>query len=106
VILLHLDTGKVIRLDPTIDKDLCYLETSNIQRKIRRVALLDDNRRRVDLPFNRNGIFRMWIERVEDHGEVKGERFCMRSMHLLMQTTLYYSDNRVVIDLDVKGGFR
>ena len=74
--------------------------------KVRRVAVADGDGKRVDLPLNKNGVYRMWMEVVEKDGEYKGERFCMRSSVVTMRATLYYSDSRVVIDLDLSGGFR
>jgi hypothetical protein len=77
-----------------------------LQKKVRRVAISDGDGKRVDLPFNKNGVYRMWIERVKKNNKIRGERFCMRNDLLILKATLYYSDNRVVLDLDLSGGFR
>jgi hypothetical protein len=106
VIILHLDDGSVQRLDPRREDDLRSLDSTSTQKKVRRVAVADGDGKRVDLPINKNGIYRMWMEVVEKNGEVRGERFCMRSSVVTMRATLYYSDSRVVIDLDLSGGFR
>lgn len=48
----------------------------------------------------------MWIEQVvEKDGKLRGERFCMKMKNVLVKATLYYSDKRVVFDLDTMGGF-
>lgn len=104
MIILHLDDGSTLRLDPRRENELRHLDSNKIQ--VRRVAIADGDGKRVDLPLNKNGIYRMWMEVVEKNGVVKGERFCMRSSVVTMRATLYYSDNRVVIDLDLSGGFR
>lgn len=106
MVILHLDNGTTVRLDPRQDADLCALDNPSIQKKVRRVAISDGNGKRVDLPLNRGGVYRMWIERVENGNEIRGERFCMRSDVLVVKATLYYSDSRVVFDLDLSGGFR
>lgn len=67
--------------------------------------MIDGYGRRTDLPLNRNGVYRMWIELVSKRGQIKGERFCMRTNKLLLRATLYYSDSRIVFDLDTTGGF-
>ena len=105
MVLLHLDDGSTQRLDPRRPGDLRFLDSTAAQRRVRRVALVDDGGKRVDLPLNRNGIFRMWMEQIEKGGTLRGERFCMRTRSLLMKATLFYSDSRVVIDLDSSGGF-
>lgn len=106
MILLHLKDGSTQRIDPTTEAELLSLDDRSYQRQIRRVAILDETGRRVDLPLNRNGSFIMWLELVRKGGIVKGERFCMRNGRILLRATLYYSDNRVVFDLDKSGGFR
>ena len=105
MVLLQLDNGQTDKLDPRVDSDLCRLDTPQIQRHVRRVSLLDDNGRRVDLPLNHNGIYFMWMERVMNNNDMKGERFCMKTRHTFLRVTMYYSDGRVVFDLDLKGGF-
>ena len=105
MILLQLDTGLTEKLDPRDDTDLCRLDKHQFHRQIRRVSLLDGNGRRVDLPLNRHGIYRMWIERVCKNGIVKGERFYMKTNNFLIRATLFYSDGRVVFDVNPKGGF-
>jgi hypothetical protein len=105
VVLLQLESGRTDRLDPRVDADLCLLDKPKYHRQVRRVSLLDDNGRRVDLPLNKNGIYTMWIERVEKNDEIRGERFCMKTKQMLFRATMYYSDGRVVFDIDPKGGF-
>ncbi len=106
MILLHLKDGSTQRIDPKIETELLSLDNRSFQRQIRRVAILDENGRRVDLPLNRNGSFIMWLEIVKKGEIIKGERFCMRSGRISLRATLYYSDNRIVFDLDESGGFR
>ena len=106
MVILHLEDGTARQLDPRIDDDIRILDDTSFQKTVRRVAIADSDGKRVDLPLNRNGVYRFWIERLEHNGELKGERFCMRSTILVMKATLYYSDSRVVIDLDHSGGFR
>lgn len=106
MVILHLADGTVKQLDPRRDEDLRVLDNIQFQKIVRRVAFDDGQGKRVDLPLNKNGIYRMWIERVEKKGELRGERFCMTSTVLVMTATLYYSDNRVVIDVNHSGGFR
>jgi hypothetical protein len=106
VFLLQLKDGSTKRIDPSIDSELFSLDDRSFQKQIRRVAILDENGKRVDLPLNKNGAFVMWLERVEKGGVQKGERFCMRNGRILLRATLYYSDSRVVFDLDKSGGFR
>lgn len=106
MVILHLNNGATLQLDPCCDVDLRVLDNPITQKKVRRVALSDGNGKRVDLPLNKGGVYRMWIERVEKNQEIRGERFCMRSDYLVVKATLYYSDSRVVFDLDLSGGFR
>jgi len=105
VVLLQLDTGSTEKLDPRVHSDLCRLDIPKYHRQVRRVSLLDGKGRRVDLPVNRNGIYLMWMEQVKKGNELKGERFCMKTKTMLLRATMYYSDGRVVFDLDHKGGF-
>lgn len=67
---------------------------------------MSDNGNRVDLPSNKNNIYYMWIEKLESNNKPKGEVFCMRSASMLIRAVLYYSDNRVTIDVDDKGGYK
>lgn len=106
MILLHLNDGSTKRIDPNVDSELSSLDNRSFQKQVRRVAILDESGRRVDLPLNKNGSFIMWLEKVEKGGLRKGERFCMRDGRILLRATLYYSDSRVVFDLDKLGGFR
>ena len=106
MIILHLEDGTVLHLDPRRDDEIRLLDFNSLQKVVRRVAIADGDGKRVDLPLNKNGVYRMWMEVVEKKGKIKGERFCMRSSIAIMRATLYYSDNRVVIDLDISGGFR
>lgn len=106
MLILHLDNGTSIRLDPRNDADLHSLDLVSLQKRIRRVAISDGDGKRVDMPLNKNGVYRMWIELIEKGNEIRGERFCMRNDLLIMKATLYYSDSRVVFDLDLSGGFR
>lgn len=105
MVLLQLQDGSTVRLDPRRDDDLRYLDAIELQKKVRRAAILDEHGKRIDLPLNRNGVFRMWMEQVGKNGTIRGERFCLRTHGLLMKATLYYSDMRVVVDLDFSGGF-
>lgn len=105
MVLLHLENGSTCRLDPRRAVDLRVLDEVKLQRQVKRAAILDKDGKRVDLPLNHNGVYRMWMEQVSKGGIIRGERFCMRTRGFLMKTTLYYSDSRVVIDLDYSGGF-
>ena len=105
MILLQLDTGETEKLDPRVKSDLCRLDKPKFHQHVRRVSILDSNGRRTDLPLNKNGIYRMWMELIMKGGEVRGERFCMKTSHVLLRVTMYYSDGRTVFDLDPKGGF-
>jgi len=105
MILVQLASGRTDRIDPTKQQDLKLLDSPSYQRHIRRVSVIDNAGKRVDMPLNRNGIFFMWLELLECDGVVKGEIFGMRTSNILLRATLYYSDNRVVIDIDHGGGF-
>lgn len=105
MILVQLDSGRTDKLDPNLPSDLRVLDDPSYRRHIRRVSILDVNGRRVDMPLNRNGVFFMWLELLEYKGEVRGEIFGMKTNNILLMATLYYSDNRVVLDIDHKGGF-
>jgi hypothetical protein len=106
VILLQLQDGKTRRVDPRNESQLLSLDDLQFQRQIRRVSILDEKGKRVDLPLNKNGAFIMWLEIVTKGGVLKGEKFCMRNGSVLLTATLYYSDSRVVFDIDKSGGFR
>jgi len=106
VVILHLNNGTTIRLDVRREGDVRALDNPNIHRQVRRAAIVDDDGKRTDLPLNQNNKYQMWIEPVMNCREIRGERFCMRSDFLLLTITLYYSDKRVVFDLDHSGGFR
>jgi hypothetical protein len=105
VLLLQLSNGQTHKLDPRVEEDLCVLDNHLIQRQIRRVSILNGRGHRVDLPLNVDGIYRLWVEQIRKNGSVKGERFCMKTESLLIRALLYYSDGRVVFDIDMKGGF-
>lgn len=102
MIILHIDNGTVIHLDPlNRENDLYFLDNSpNIRKKVRRVAIIDNDGKRVDLPLNINGIYCMWIEFIKNRNRINGECFCMRNELFIMKVKLYYSDKRVVIDLE------
>lgn len=107
MVLLHLKNGLVQKLNPRVDTDLCFLDTLNTFEKtsIRRVALLDEAGRRTDLPIIDDPTSKLWIERLDKNGDIKGERVCVKTKRYFFKATLYYSDNRVVLDFDSSGGF-
>jgi hypothetical protein len=105
MLLIQLESGKTDKLDPRIESDLIQLDSSSYQKQIRRVSIIDSKTKRVDLPLNKNGRFFMWCETINKSGEIRGECFCMRTNHILIKATLYYSDSRVVVDIDHEGGF-
>lgn len=105
MICVHIKDGNTIHLDPTIENNLCYLDNRRKNKLIRRVAIIDKNGKRTDLPLNKNGAFIIWIELVKCGDYIKGERVCMKNSYFLLRATLYYSDLRVVLDLDISGGF-
>ena len=99
MILVHYKDGLTRKLDPLSEAELVLLDSPREQVNISRVAILDDNGHRVDLPSVTNRTSRVWIELVSSSDIPKGERVCMRFGNRLLKATLYYSDSRVVIDL-------
>lgn len=106
MVIIHLDNGTTVHLDVRREGDVRALDNPNIHKRVRRAAIIDDDGKRIDLPLNRKQKYQMWMEPVMKCDEIKGERLCMRSDFLLLSITLYYSDKRVVFDLDHSGGFR
>jgi hypothetical protein len=99
VILVHYRNGTTHKLDPKIESELRFLDSPDIQKLISRVAIIDNNGHRVDLPQLKSKVSRIWIERVTKGDSVRGERVCIRSGSNVLRVTLYYSDGRVVVDL-------
>ena len=98
MIVVHYRDGLTRKLDPTIPDELCFLDSPSEQKRISRIAIVDGNGHRVDLP-QMNGSSRVWIEVVQNGTVPKGERVCMRKGGDVLKVTLYYSDGRVVVDL-------
>lgn len=106
MVILHLNNGTTLHLDARREGDVRALDNLNIHKKVSRIAIVDDDGKRIDLPSSRNTKYQMWVEPVVNRSQIRGERVCMRSDFVLLTVTLYYSDKRVVFDLDHSGGFR
>lgn len=99
MIIVHYKDGLTRKLDPLSEVELVVLDSPREQRNISRVAILDNNGHRVDLPSITDHTSRVWIELVSSSDIPKGERVCMILGKTFLKATLYYSDGRVVIDL-------
>jgi hypothetical protein len=99
VILVHYRDGFTKKLDPTKEDELCLLDQPVEQKQVSRIAIIDGDGHRVDLPAVTNGTSRMWVELVMNGDTPRGERVCMRRGREILKVTLYYSDGRVVVDL-------
>jgi hypothetical protein len=99
LILVNCKNGDTIILDPRIREDLEKLDSPIVQLRISRVSILTNKGQRVDLPTIEGGYSRVWIETLKGHGEIRGERVCLRMNDRVIKSTLYYSDSRVVIDI-------
>ena len=99
MILVHCNDGRTLKLDPNNPQDRVALDPSYNQRSIRRVSVLNGKGSRIDLPPLRNRGTRVWIEIVSKNGESRGERVCFRNGSSVLEATLFYSDDRVVIDI-------
>jgi len=98
VILVHLTNGTTLKLDPAVQRDREAIDHPYNQRGISRVSILDREGHRADLPPLKGRNTRIWIEFLSKNGMVKGERVNMRYGKRILQTTLYFSDGRVVIN--------
>lgn len=99
MILVHYKNGITRKLDPLSEIELSLLDSPEEQCRVSRVAIVDGNGHRVDLPSLVNGSSRVWIEIVCNGDVAKGERVCMNIGKQILKVTLYYSDGRIVIDL-------
>jgi hypothetical protein len=99
MILVNCKNGDTLVLDPRIREDLEKLDSSVVQFRISRVSILTHKGQRVDLPTMEGGYYRVWLESVKGHGELRGERICLRMKDCVIKATLYYSDSRVVVDI-------
>lgn len=77
-----------------------------LQERIKRIAIINDKGTRIDLPVNSRGRYFIWVERVKDGSDIRGEKVCMRNDKILFRVIHYYSDGRFVTDIDIDGGFR
>jgi len=98
LILVHYKDGMTRKLDPLSEVELCLLDPIEEQRRISRVAIIDSNGHRVDLPLVKDSSTRIWIELVMSGEIPRGERVCMRLEGRILRVTLYYSDGRIVVD--------
>lgn len=99
MILVHFRNGTTKKFDPRVESDISALDPPDIQQNIRRVAIVDGNGHRVDLPSFKGKNIRTWMELVCNGDEVRGERVCIRHNGTILKVTFYYSDGRVVLDM-------
>lgn len=99
MVLVHLKSGSVIKINPRDCIDVEKLQVPEIQSNISRVAIVTDKGNRVDLPKLKSKYNRVWTELVFLGSTIKGERLCIRFDKIILKSTYYYSDERVVIDL-------
>ena len=98
MILVSLRDGDSIKLDPRKRGDLTALDSPEFLKRVSRVAILSDKGFRTDLPSNDNGMTRIWLELVIYDNDLKGERVCMMIRGRIFKATLFYSDERVVLE--------
>lgn len=96
MILVHYRDGTTKKLDPRTE--VTHLDSPDIQKMIRRVAIIDGNGGRIDLPSLKSNQSRIWVELVKNGQEIRGERVCMIRDKNLFKVTMYYSDGRFVVD--------
>jgi hypothetical protein len=99
MILVHLNSGKVIKVDPRNRIDADKLHNPEIQPKISRVAIVTDKGNRIDLPKLKSQYNRVWSELVNLGSTIRGERLCIRYGRTVLKSTYYYSDDRIVVDI-------
>jgi len=99
LILVHYKNGMTRKLDPFSESELCLLDSPEVQKEVSRVAIVDGDGHRVDLPSMRGNSSRVWVELVRSGEIPKGERVCMLRGRQILRVTLFYSDGRIVIDL-------
>jgi hypothetical protein len=97
VILVHYRDGSTKKIDPKVES-VDQLDSPSEQKNIRRLAILDGEGKRIDLPPFKNGVSRVWIELLHDGTENRGERVCVRKGRDVLKVTMYYSDGRFVLD--------
>ena len=99
MILVHFRDGRTAKLNPVNENELRFLDSPEAQKSVRRVAIIDGNGHRSDLPSLKNGTSRIWVELIKNGEEARGERVCIRRGSHVLRVTMYYSDGRVVVDL-------
>lgn len=103
MLLIHLKDGTVHRLDPRQPSHASQFDSSDFRKQITRISIIDLVGRRVDLPANKRLTYVIGCELIYDQEILKGERIYMQSADIMLSALLYYSDNRVVIDLSGDG---
>ena len=97
MIVVQLSTGKTICIDPRHEVQIRSIDSLDVQRFIRRVAIVNSRGTRVDLPAIVQPA-RVWIEQVYRRGECRGEQVSIRRGCMILIAVYYYSDDRIVID--------
>ena len=103
MLLIHLKDGTVHRLDPRQSDDASQFDSPRFRKQITRISIIDLGGRRVDLPANKRSTYVSGCELIFDQTQIKGERVYMQSADSMLSALLYYSDNRIVIDLTGDG---
>lgn len=99
MVLVNLANGQTKKLNPQNSGDRFLFKSFVSMNMIRGLSFIDLNGKRVDYLFRHTNIDDISIHNLIQGNAIKGEQIIVRSKHFDIFIKMYYSDNRVVIDV-------